>query len=142
MSIARHLKQASLALLMLSSATALQSAYAEGTTAGTSISNTASVNYSVGGVAQTPINSTTASFVVDRRIFLSVVAISYYLIGILSKEISRFLLANASSASPAHILLSGDFEADGAATMLESATRIPVKTFDLAQAISSPLPAR
>jgi len=76
MSIARHLKQASLALMMLSSATALQSAYAEGTTAGTSISNTASVNYSVGGVAQTPINSTTASFVVDRRVFLSVVAIS------------------------------------------------------------------
>jgi Tfp pilus assembly PilM family ATPase len=57
------------------------------------------------------------------------------LIGILSKEISRFLLANASSASPAHILLSGDFEADGAATMLESATRIPVKTFDLVQAV-------
>jgi Tfp pilus assembly PilM family ATPase len=58
------------------------------------------------------------------------------LIGILSKEISRFLLANASSASPAHILLSGDFEEDGAATMLESATRIPVKTFDLAHAIN------
>ncbi|HMN44542.1 MAG TPA: hypothetical protein PKE27_08220 [Povalibacter sp.] len=76
MSIARHLKQASLALLMLSPAAALQSAYAEGTTAGTSISNTASVNYSVGGVAQTPINSTTATFVVDRRIFLSVVAVS------------------------------------------------------------------
>jgi Tfp pilus assembly PilM family ATPase len=58
------------------------------------------------------------------------------LIGILSKEISRFLLANASSSSPAHILLSGDFEADGAAEMLESATRIPVKTVDLAQAVS------
>lgn len=56
------------------------------------------------------------------------------LIGILSKEISRFLLANASSASPAHILLSGDFEEDGAAAMLESATRIPVKTFNLLQA--------
>jgi len=58
------------------------------------------------------------------------------LIGILSKEISRFLLANASSSSPAHILLSGDFEADGAAEMLESATRIPVKTVDLVQAVS------
>ena len=58
------------------------------------------------------------------------------LIGILSKEISRFLLANASSSSPAHILLSGDFETDGAAEMLESATRIPVKTFDLVRAVS------
>lgn len=57
------------------------------------------------------------------------------LIGILSKEISRFLLASASSSSPAHILLSGDFEEDGAAAMLESATRIPVKTFDLAAAV-------
>src|SRR6185503_5548727 len=57
------------------------------------------------------------------------------LIGILSKEISRFLLANASSSSPAHILLSGDFEEEGAAEMLETATRIPVKTFDLIQAV-------
>jgi Tfp pilus assembly PilM family ATPase len=57
------------------------------------------------------------------------------LIGILSKEISRFLLANASSASPAHILLSGDFEKDGAAALLESATRIPVKTFNVIDAV-------
>ncbi len=59
------------------------------------------------------------------------------LIGILSKEISRFLLANASSASPAHILLSGDFEEESAASMLESATRIPVKTFDLIGAVDA-----
>jgi Tfp pilus assembly PilM family ATPase len=57
------------------------------------------------------------------------------LIGILSKEISRFLLANASSASPAHILLSGDFEEEGAAEMLETATRIPVKTFNLVESV-------
>jgi uncharacterized repeat protein (TIGR01451 family) len=76
MSIARHLKQASLALFIVSSAAALQSAWAEGTEAGTSISNTASVNYSVGGVVQTPINSSTATFVVDRRIFLSLVALT------------------------------------------------------------------
>jgi len=57
------------------------------------------------------------------------------LIGILSKEISRFLLANASSASPAHILLSGDFEEQGAAEMLETATRIPVKTFNLVESV-------
>ena len=72
MIIARHLKQASLALLMLSSVGALQSAYAVGTTAGTTISNTATVNYSVSSVAQTPITSNAAEFVVDSRVDLSV----------------------------------------------------------------------
>jgi Tfp pilus assembly PilM family ATPase len=57
------------------------------------------------------------------------------LIGILSKEISRFLLANAASASPARILLSGDFGDAGSAVVLESATRIPVKTFNLGAAV-------
>ena len=57
------------------------------------------------------------------------------LVGILSKEISRFLLATAASSSPARILLSGDFGENGAAELLESATRIPVKTVNLATAI-------
>ena len=72
MTIARHLKQASLALLTLTSLGALQNAYAVGTTAGTSISNTATVNYSVGGVAQTAISSAPVSFVVDNRVDLTV----------------------------------------------------------------------
>ncbi|HEY5810946.1 MAG TPA: hypothetical protein VIT67_23445, partial [Povalibacter sp.] len=76
MSIARHLKQAGLALLMLSPVAALQSAYAEGTTAGTSISNTASISYSVSGVTQTAVNSSTATFLVDRRVFLTLVAVT------------------------------------------------------------------
>jgi len=57
------------------------------------------------------------------------------LVGILSKEISRFLLATAASASPARILLSGDFGENGAAELLEAATRIPVRTVDLAAAV-------
>jgi Tfp pilus assembly PilM family ATPase len=57
------------------------------------------------------------------------------LVGILSKEISRFLLANAASTSPARILLSGDFGDNGAAELLESATRIPVKAVNLAAAV-------
>ena len=57
------------------------------------------------------------------------------LIGILSKEISRFLLASSASASPAQILLSGDFGDAGSAVLLESATRIPVKTFNLGSAV-------
>ncbi len=60
------------------------------------------------------------------------------LVEILAKEISRFLLANAASASPAHILLTGDFEDENAARMLESATEIPVRTFNLLEAGNHP----
>lgn len=47
-------------------------AYAEGTLAGTSVSNSATVNYEVGGIAQTPVVSSATDFVVDRRINLTV----------------------------------------------------------------------
>nr|WP_295106171.1 hypothetical protein [uncultured Caulobacter sp.] len=40
---------------------------ATGTQAGTSVNNTASVSYSVGGVSQTPVSSNNATFVVDRK---------------------------------------------------------------------------
>lgn len=46
---------------------------ATGTAAGTTISNTATINYSVASVAQTAINSNTATFLVDRSINVTVV---------------------------------------------------------------------
>lgn len=46
-------------------------AFAAGTTAGSSILNTATVNYTVGGVAQTAVNASN-TFTVDRRISLTV----------------------------------------------------------------------
>jgi len=49
-----------------------QGALAAGTTAGTSISNSASLSYSVGTVAQTPINTTSAAFLVDEKVNLTV----------------------------------------------------------------------
>lgn len=86
MSIARHLKRAALALPVLGSFAAMQSAFAIGTDANTSIDNRATVNYSVGGVAQTQIESSPTgnttpgagagadtTFVVDNKI-LHVVA--------------------------------------------------------------------
>src|SRR5688572_29912581 len=76
MTIARHVKHASLALIALSSVGALQSAYAVGTPSGTTISNQATVDYSVGGVNQTQITSAAASFVVDSRIDLTVSEVS------------------------------------------------------------------
>lgn len=48
-------------------------ALAAGTTAGTTVSNTATVNFSVGGVAQPAVNTPApATFVVDRRVNLTV----------------------------------------------------------------------
>lgn len=48
-------------------------AHAATTAAGTTISNTASVAYSVGGVAQTPTTSNSSTFLVDRSINFNVV---------------------------------------------------------------------
>jgi uncharacterized repeat protein (TIGR01451 family) len=81
MTIARHLKRVSLALPVLGSLVLMQSAFAVGTDSGTSINNRATVNYNVGGVAQTliessPTGNTTpgvnqganTTFVVDNKI--------------------------------------------------------------------------
>ena len=89
MTFARHLKKAGLALVAVSSIGGLQHAWAEGTDAGVTINNRATVTYSVGTVAQTPIESsptgnatpgvnagTDTTFVVDRRVFFSVTAIA------------------------------------------------------------------
>jgi uncharacterized repeat protein (TIGR01451 family) len=71
MTIARHVKHASLALIALSSVGVLQGAYANGTPSNTTINNTATVDYSVGSVAQSQI-SASVTFVVDTRIDLTV----------------------------------------------------------------------
>jgi uncharacterized repeat protein (TIGR01451 family) len=76
MTIARHVKHASLALIALSSVGVLQGAYANGTPSGTIINNQATVDYSVGGVAQAQISSPVATFRVDTRIDLDVEQIS------------------------------------------------------------------
>ncbi|HNP37775.1 MAG TPA: hypothetical protein PKK10_18180 [Woeseiaceae bacterium] len=49
-----------------------QQAMATGTDPGVAVDNTATVNFNVGGNAQTPVVSNTASFVVDRRVDFSV----------------------------------------------------------------------
>jgi uncharacterized repeat protein (TIGR01451 family) len=60
-------------LLVAMSVTWGSLAHAAGTDAGVSISNTASVNYTVGGVAQAQVNSPAAQFVVDRKIDLNLI---------------------------------------------------------------------
>jgi len=81
MTIARHLKRVSLALPVLGSFGMVHDALAIGTDAGVSINNRATVSYSVGSVAQTPIESSptgnstpganqgaNTTFVVDNKI--------------------------------------------------------------------------
>lgn len=53
-------------------ATLAGGAWANGTTAGQTINNTATIGYSVGGVQQPDVNSNQASFVVDMLVNLSV----------------------------------------------------------------------
>ena len=79
------MKRAALALLVLSGATVLPQAFAAGTAASTSIQNRATISFSVGGNAQTPIessptgnstpgtnNGASTVFVVDNKVDLTV----------------------------------------------------------------------
>lgn len=87
MSIARHVKNVALAVCAVGTSMVLSNVYAAGTDAGVSVSNRATVTYSVGSVAQPPIESSPegnstpgagagadTTFLVDRRIFVNVSA--------------------------------------------------------------------
>lgn len=84
----RSLRKLGLAVMAAGSLAIWQQAYAAGTAANTSINNKATVSYSVGSVAQTPIessptgntnaginNGTDTTFVVDNKIDLTVVEV-------------------------------------------------------------------
>lgn len=62
--------------LLVSGQAAAQTAYVPGTNANTTIDNTASITFSVGGVEQTAVDSDTASFVVDRRVDFELVPVT------------------------------------------------------------------
>ncbi|HTU64911.1 MAG TPA: hypothetical protein VMF52_03085 [Steroidobacteraceae bacterium] len=66
----RH-KRAGLACVALGAIAVSQTALAAGTVSTTTISNTATVNYTVGSVAQSPITSAAATFVVDNKVNLT-----------------------------------------------------------------------
>jgi uncharacterized repeat protein (TIGR01451 family) len=81
-----QITRASLALLAFAALGAIQQAHAAGTAAGTTISNLATVNYNVGGVAQAPIGSsptgnttgagTATTFVVDDKVNLTLTEVT------------------------------------------------------------------
>ena len=60
---------------MLCAALLSVNVYAAGTPVGTNISNTATLNYDVGAVPQSPVTSNSASFLVDNKINLTVITL-------------------------------------------------------------------
>jgi hypothetical protein len=99
MKITRLLASAS---VMTAAAFGAAPAFAAGTTAGSSINNTASVAYSVGGVAQTAVTSNTATFVVDRKITMTLTEPANATTSVApgsTNQVTTFLLTNTSNAA-------------------------------------------
>jgi uncharacterized repeat protein (TIGR01451 family) len=83
---------------------------ASGTTAGTSVTNTASVAYSIGGVAQTPVSSNTASFLVDRKVNVTVAQVGGQATTVTagdSNEVIAFTVTNNTNSAQDFRLITG-----------------------------------
>lgn len=101
----------------------MSQAHAAGTVAGTSISNTANLNFSIGAVAQNAISSNTVSFVVDNKINMVLIedngaAATTVVPGSL-KQIIRFKLTNLGNSTQDYQL---PFTNQGNGTTLYSQT--------------------
>lgn len=103
-------------------------AWAAGTGAGTTVSNTATVNYEVGGVAQTAVDSNTTSFVVDRKINLTVAEVGGATTQVVpggTARVTTFTVTNTSN-SPLDFSLAAanktgdDFDLTGLTAYVES----------------------
>lgn len=76
-------------------------AYGAGTAAGTSVSNSASISFDVGGVAQTPISSAPSTFVVDRKVNLTIAVNDAGAVAVIpgaSNNVLTFTLTNTGNA--------------------------------------------
>lgn len=92
-------------------------AYAAGTTAGSTITNTATVNYQVGGVTQAPVNAA-AAFVVDRRVNLTVAEVGNATTSVApgsTNQVLTFTVTNTANA-PLDLGLSTVQQAGGTAS--------------------------
>jgi hypothetical protein len=75
-------------------------AFAAGTTAGTAINNTATVNFTVGGVAQTAVSSNTNTITVDRRANITVAEIGTVTTNVApgaTEQVTAFRVTNSSN---------------------------------------------
>jgi uncharacterized repeat protein (TIGR01451 family) len=114
------MKHAALALLVLSGAALLPQAQAAGTPASTSITNRATISYSVGGAAQTPIessptgnsnpgtnNGAPTAFVVDNKVDLTVTEVAGAATVVTpgqANAVATFLVTNTGNAPQAYQL--------------------------------------
>ncbi len=80
----------------------VSNASAVGTVSGTTVSNAATVNFRVGGVAQTAVNSNTATFVVDTKIDLNVVTTNTAAVQVApgaAEQVLTFTVTNTGNAT-------------------------------------------
>lgn len=108
----------------------LPQAWAAGTLSGTTISNQASVVYDVDGVTQDAVLSTTATFVVDSKLSMTVAEVgsaATLVVPGASAQVTTFTVTNTAN-TPLDFLLSAvnmsgdDFEVSGFAVYVEDGT--------------------
>lgn len=112
----RNMRLLATASVLAAAAFAASPAAAAGTTAGTSITNTVSLDYKVGTVAQTTV-TTSDSFVVDRKVVLTVASNDASTISVSPGQtniVTTFTVTNASNA-PLDFALSGTQVSGGTA---------------------------
>ena len=106
-----------------------QTTFAVGTLSGTSITNDATVNYSSGGVAQTPVTSAPAVFVVDNMVDVLVAEISdsaavvvpgQLVAGFVDPQILGFTVTNEGNTAQDYALVAANL-ADGASVPFTAA---------------------
>ena len=118
---------AALVLAVLGGFVGINDAHATGTTAGTAVNNRSTVNYSVGGTAQTPIessptgnstagvgNGANTTFVVDRRVLFTVAEASGNATNVSPGQTDRvtsFTVTNSSNASEGFALSAANLAA-------------------------------
>lgn len=93
-----HLKYLAAILLLLG----VQQAQAVGTLQGTSIGNTAIVDYAVSGVNQPDVSSNTVSFLVDRRINLTVAEVGGVATNVIpgaTDQVTTFTVTNSTNGT-------------------------------------------
>lgn len=119
MKTSKNLSGLAAAVLLLA-----QPVYAAGTDPGTSVSNTATVSYDVGGNTQTPVDSNVTDFLVDRRVDFTVTEVGVGLTQVApgdSDAFVEFIVTNLSNGDLDFNLAfaqlgSGDGDVKGAGT--------------------------
>lgn len=115
----KQIKRVGLACVALGAIAVSPQVFAEGTEAGTTIQNTATVNYQVSGVSQAAINSNTAEFVVDNKVNLSVTLLNTVAVSVGpggTNYVTAYRLTNLGNSAQGYVF-NGDAGGAGDANM-------------------------